>query len=86
MREASQRQFSKGQLLAPLVIALMRASRSIGRGSLDDPRIIARDARAVTQHAATVERTIHDAVHTLKRSIESALGHDSSLEQRRDIH
>jgi hypothetical protein len=40
------RQFSKGQLLAPLVIALMRASQSIGRGSLDDPRIIARDARA----------------------------------------
>lgn len=37
---------------------------------------------AVTQQASTVEQAVHDAVHTLERSIESALGHDS---QRRDI-
>ena len=51
-----------------------------------EARLDGREPVAVTQHATTVEQAIHDAVHTLKRSIESALGHDSLSEQRRDIH
>ena len=47
-----------------------------------EARLDGREPVAVTQQASTVEQAIRDAVHTLKRSIESALGHDS---QRRDI-
>jgi Sigma 54 modulation protein / S30EA ribosomal protein len=48
-----------------------------------EARLDGREPVAVTQQASTVEQAVRDAVHTLKRSIESALGHDS---QRRDIH
>jgi hypothetical protein len=48
-----------------------------------EARLDGREPVAVMQQASTVEQAIRDAVHTLKRSIESALGHDS---QRRDIH
>ena len=47
-----------------------------------EARIDGREPVAVTQQASTVEQAIRDAVHTLKRSIESVLGHDS---HRRDI-
>jgi hypothetical protein len=47
-----------------------------------EARLDGREPVAVMQQASTVEQAIRDAVHTLKRSIESALGHDS---QRRDI-
>ena len=49
-------------------------------------RLDGREPITVTQHATTMEQAIHDAVHTLKRSIESALGYDSVLGQRRDTH
>ena len=48
-----------------------------------EARLDGREPVAVTQQASTVEQAVRDAVHTLKRSIESALGHDS---QRRDVH
>jgi hypothetical protein len=51
-----------------------------------EARLDGREPVAVTQQASTVEQALRDAVHTLKRSIESALGHDSVLEQRRDTH
>jgi hypothetical protein len=46
-----------------------------------EARLDGREPVTVTQQASTVEQAIRDAVHTLKGSIESALGHDS---QRRD--
>jgi hypothetical protein len=39
---------------------------------------------AVTQQATSIDKAVHDTVHTLKRSIESALGRQSTLEQKRD--
>jgi len=51
-----------------------------------EARLDGREPITVTQHATTVEQAIQDAVHTLKRSIESALGHDNALDQRRDTH
>jgi hypothetical protein len=48
-----------------------------------EARLDGREPVAVTQQASTVEQAVREAVHALKRSIESALGHDS---QRRDIH
>ena len=47
-----------------------------------EARFDGREPVTVTQQASTVEQAIRDAVHTLQRSIESALGHDS---HRRDI-
>lgn len=49
-----------------------------------EARLDGRKSVTVTQQASTVEQAIHGAVHTLQRSIESALGRDSLLEQRRD--
>jgi ribosome-associated translation inhibitor RaiA len=47
-----------------------------------EARLDGREPVAVTQQASTIEQAIREAVQKLKRSIESALGHDS---QRRDI-
>jgi hypothetical protein len=46
-----------------------------------EARLDGREPVTVTQQASTVEQAIRDAVHTLKGSIESAVGNDS---QRRD--
>ena len=58
------------------------------RGHVDkccmmEARLDGREPVTVTQQASTVEQAIRDTVHTLKRSIESALGHDS---HKRDTH
>jgi len=42
-----------------------------------EARLDGREPVTVTQQASTVEQAIRDAVHTLKGSIDSALGHDS---------
>jgi len=49
-----------------------------------EARLEGREPIAVTQQATSIEKAVHDTVHTLKRSIESVLGRESSLEQKRD--
>jgi hypothetical protein len=47
-------------------------------------RIDGRPPSAVTHHANTLERAVDGAAGKLKRSVESTLGRESSLEGRRD--
>jgi len=55
-----------------------------GNRCMMEARLEGREPIAVTQQATSMDKAIHDAVHTLKRSIESTLGRESILEQRRD--
>ncbi len=43
-----------------------------------------REPIVVTQHDATMDQAIHGAVHSLKKSVESAFGKESTLDQLRD--
>jgi hypothetical protein len=40
----------------------------------------------VTHHETTMDQAIHGAVHSLKKSVESAFGKESTLDQLRDHH
>jgi hypothetical protein len=50
---------------------------------------VRRDGRepiVVTHQQTTMVHAIHGAVHSLKKSVESALGKESTLDHRRDRH
>jgi hypothetical protein len=49
-----------------------------------EARLVGCEPIVVTQQATSVDQVVHDAAHTLKKSIESVLGRESTLEQRRD--
>jgi sigma 54 modulation/S30EA-like ribosomal protein len=61
-----------------------------GKSGQDDKRCMmearleGRHATVVTHQAATPDQAVDGAIHTLKRSIESALGRESTLAQLRD--
>jgi hypothetical protein len=45
-----------------------------------------REPIVVTHHETTMDQAIHGAVHSLKKSVESAFGKESTLDQLRDHH
>ena len=45
-----------------------------------------REPFVVTQHETTMDQAIRGAVHSLKKSVESAFGKESTLDHLRDHH
>ena len=45
-----------------------------------------REPIVVTHQESTMEQAIHGAIHTLKKSVESALGKESARDNPRDHH
>jgi sigma 54 modulation/S30EA-like ribosomal protein len=51
-----------------------------------EARLDGREPIAVTHRESTMEQAVHGAIHNLKKSVESALGKESTRDHLRDHH